>query len=121
MPIPIIMGILAKKYPQLSHNYKILQTSRFTTEGRNHIPGRRSRVGDMIVLMEASKEFISALKTFPEDFPFRMSGGWWMTNKGGIRAGLRKSDQKELELSDIFKSLIMEGAADETMEKTNRT
>ena len=83
MSIALIFGIIGKNYPQLCQPYRILQTSTFTSEGPNHVPGRRSRVGDMIVLIQGSKEFLEGLRPFPEDFRFKLSPAWSLTLKGG--------------------------------------
>ena len=111
------MTILGKTFPQLNKPYTIIQTSKFTTEGPGHIPGRRSRIGDLIVLIEGSKEFMRGLREFHEDHKFRLSGGLQIIIKGGVRLGQKHKGNQELELSDIFKSLIMQSTADETMEK----
>ena len=76
-------------------------------------------MGDMIVLIQGSKEFLDGLRPFPEDFRFKLSPAWSLTLKGGVRAGQADSE-RALELSDVFGSLIMDGSADEKMEQSRK-
>ena len=117
MPPTLIMAILCENHPQLHHPYKILQTSRFTTEAPGHIPGRKSRIGAMILLVEGSKPFMDGLAEFPEEYRFRLSGSWRMQIRGGTRRGQRRSNAPELELSESLQSLVMQGSANETMNR----
>ena len=120
MPVTLLMSILGKKYPILRRPYKILQTSVFTSEGPGYIPGRRSRIGDMILLIEGSKKFMAGLETFNEDHRFRLSGNWRIQIRGGKRIGQGRRNSPDLELSEGLQSLVMQASADETMEQTKR-
>ena len=77
----------------------------------------------MILLIEGSKPFMDALKTFPENFKFRLCDNWRVTIRGGERVGKRRSgagpdDSADLELSEFLKSMVMDSTAEEMMEKS---
>ena len=124
MPIQLLMGFLVKYQPQLLQPYKVLQSSRFVTEGPGYVPGRKSRIGDTIYLIEGSKAFMKGLSEFPENYRFKMSPTWRITIRGGERAGQAKKgngDSDDLELSEYLQSLVMTATADEMMEKSKKT
>ena len=121
MPVPLIMGIIQNNYPQLNFPYKILQISRFDTEGPNY-SGGRSRVGDLIVLIEGSREFMEGLAKFPSKYLFNMSAVWRVTIKGGQRSDQDKSQESAAmaAFTDQFKNSVLVDSAKSTVEEAKR-
>ena len=107
MHLALIMGIICKKHPKLKKPYKVLKTSRFTTEGPGPVKGRRSRIGDTIVLLEGSKEFMEELATFPEEFRFFVSYSWKMTIRGGKRKGDAYTNNENADLAVSYTHLTL--------------
>ena len=62
-------SIVAFKYPALRCKLRIVHKSTFTDNPPNQPPGKRSRIGDVIILLDGL-ELNDRLKNFPEDFKF---------------------------------------------------
>ena len=124
MSAPFVMALIQKNYPQLNKKFTWLQTSTYTTEGPGGGAGRRSRIGDAIAMYEGSKALMEGLRGFPEDFRFKVSPTWRLTIRGGIRRGQPRTEAEaadSLELSDFFRTLVMEAGAEEAMKRSKET
>ena len=118
------MLMIQKYQPQLRKKFNVLSASTYTSEGPGYKPGRRSRIGDMIVIVEGSKDFMEALRGFPEEFRFKVSPTWRLTIRGGIRKGQPRGEMEaadSLELSDFFRTLVMEAGVEDAMKKSKNS
>ena len=102
-----ILRTLIFKYPALKCKFRIVTTSTFTSDVPNKPPGQRSRIGDMIVLLDGD-ELAAKIRPFPEDHRFVLSRGFSVTLKGGIRG---EDHAPQFERS--FSSALMMNAAEE--------
>ena len=124
MPLQLIVGVIQKNHPQLNHPYKIIERSVFTSEGPN-FKGGRSRIGDQIVMLEGSKEFMEGLALFPSKFPFEVSRAWKLTIRGGKRSDQKKTEDKDKddisEFSEQFRNSVLVDAVDEMMREAGQS
>lgn len=74
--------------PNMKCKLRILTTSTFTDDPPGRLPGQRSRIGDMIVLMDG-EELSVKLRPYPEDHRFAISAGFSVTIRGGLHLLLR--------------------------------
>ena len=102
-----ILRTLAYKYPALRCKMRIIHRSKFLTDPPNHPPGRRSRIGDVILLLDGD-ELNERLANFPEDFKFYINDGFSVTLRGGIRG-----EDTGIQLSTQFRQSVILGAAAE--------
>ena len=119
MPIQLIVGIIQKNHPQINHPYKILVTSTFTTEGPGY-SGSRSRIGDQIVLLEGSTDFMDGLKLFPERFAFQVSRTWKLTIRGGKRSDQTRETENMGDFSEQFRNSVLVGSKDDAMKEARK-
>ena len=100
-----ILRTLAYKYPALRCKMRIIHKSTFLSDPPNHPPGKRSRIGDSILLLDG-EELNERLASFPEDFRFFINDGFSVTLKGGFRG-----EDTGVQLSKQFRSSVIIGAA----------
>ena len=108
-----ILRTLAYKYPALRCKMRIIHRSKFLTDPPNHPPGKRSRIGDVILLLDG-EELNERLSKFPEDFKFFINDGFSVTLRGGIRG-----EDTGVQLSAQFRQSVILGAAAEASNQTS--
>ena len=102
-----IMRTLAYRYPALRCKMRVVHKSIFTDNAPNHPPGKRSRIGDMIVLLDGP-DLNERLKDFSEDFKFFVNDGFSVTLRGGARG-----EDSGVQLASQFRqSVVMSSAAE---------
>ena len=104
-----IIRALCRKYPDLNVGINVITRTTFTDDPPNHPVGKRSRVGDCIILLDG-EDFYMQLRKYPEDFKFQLSQGFSVTLKGGICG-----DQTSINLATNFASKIILGSQAEAM------
>ena len=119
MPIQLIVGIIQRNHPQINYPYKILESSTFTTEGPG-FTGGRSRIGDQIVLLEGSTQFMEGLKLFPERYPFQVSKTWKLTIRGGKRSDQTRESENMGEFTEQFRNSVLVGSVDDAMKEARK-
>ena len=62
-----------------------VMTTTFDSDPPNMPTGKRSRIGDCIMLFD-SQELATKLQPYPEDHRFHINPGFTLTLKGGIRS-----------------------------------
>ena len=102
-----IFCTIAFKYPALRYKMRIIHKSTFLTDPPNHPPGKRSRIGDSILLLDG-EELNERIAQFPEDFKFFINDGFSVTLRGGIRG-----EDTGIQLSSQFRQSVIIGAAAE--------
>ena len=102
-----LLRTLAYKYPALRCKMCIIHKSTFLSDPPNHPPGKRSRIGDSILLLDRV-ELNERLANFSEDFKFFLNDGFSVTLKGGIRR-----EDTGVHLSSQFRQSVIIGAAAE--------
>ena len=86
---------------------RIIHMSTFLSDPPNHPPGKRSRIGDAILLLDG-EELNERLANFHEEFKFFIYDGFSVTLKGGFRG-----EDTGVRLSQQFRSSVIIGAAAE--------
>ena len=80
-----LLRTLFYKYPNLlTKEIRLISKSTFTSDPPGHPAGRRSRIGDGILLFD-SPTLIDKLRPYDEDFRFQLSRSFNITLKGGQR------------------------------------
>ena len=80
-----LLRTLFYKYPNLTtKEIRLISKATFTTDPPNHPPGRRSRVGDGILLFD-SPALLEKLRPYEEDYRFQLTKSFNITLKGGQR------------------------------------
>ena len=102
-----LLRTLAYRYPALRCKMCIIHKSTFLSDPPNHPPGKRSRIGDAILLLDG-EELNERLANFPEEFKFFINDGFSVTLKGGFRG-----EDTGVRLSQQFRSSVIIGAAAE--------
>ena len=102
-----LLRTIAYKYPALRCKMRIIHKSTFLTDPPNHPVGKRSRIGDAILLLDG-EELNERLSKFPEDFKFFINDGFSVTLRGGIRG-----EDNGVQLSAQFRQSVFIGAAAE--------
>ena len=78
-----LLRTLFHKYPNLvTKEIKLISKSTFVSDPPNHPTGRRSRIGDGILLLD-SPALLEKLRPYAEDFHFQLSRNFNITLKGG--------------------------------------
>ena len=95
-----ILRTLAYKYPALRCKMRAVHKTVFTSDPPNHPPGKRSRVGDAIILLDGP-DLLERVQQFPADFKFFLNDGFSVTLQGGVRG-----EDTGVQLSAQFLSLI---------------
>ena len=121
MPPALIIGILQRNYPQLNHKYKLIRSDKFITEGPN-FQGGRSRIGDTILLIEGSDDFMKGLELFPSKFLFQMSPTWKLSIRGGRRSDQTKAKESAeiATFTEQFKNAVLVASAEATISEAKR-
>ena len=109
LPLKRIMRSLFYKNPSLKSSFEAIHVSRFVDNPPDYNPARRSRIGDIIYLLD-SPSLADKLRAFPEDFKFQCGGGFTVTLKGGI-----PGSHLTTQFTKSFASSVMLGAAAEAM------
>ena len=109
LPLKRIMRSLFYKNPGLKSAFEAIHVSRFIDNPPDYNPARRSRIGDIIYLLD-SPSLADKLRNYPEDFRFQCGGGFSVTLRGGIRGS-----QLSTQFTKSFSSSVMMGAAAEAM------
>ena len=104
-----ILRTLAFKYPALRCKMRVVHKSTFTDDPPNPPPGKRSRIGDVIVLLDGP-DLNARLKDFPEDFKFFVNDGFSVTLRGGARG-----DDAGIQLASQFRQSVVVGSAAEAV------
>ena len=104
-----ILRTLAFKYPVLRCKLRIVHKSTFTDDPPNHPPGKRSRIGDVIVLLDGP-DLNDRLKDLSEDFKFYVNDGFSVTLRGGARG-----DDTGIHLASQFRQSVVVGSAAEAV------
>ena len=111
-----LMRKLFDNYPQLISDYNHLYTMTFNADRDDLAPGRRSRIGDKIIVIGGAG-IMSKIQAFPDNFVFHIMERWKITIKGGHRVGEQLTPD-ELELvrgsaafSQGFSEQLMAGMA----------
>ena len=104
-----ILRTLAFKYPALRCKLRIVHKSTFTDNPPNQQPGKRSRIGDVIVLLDGP-ELNDRLKAFPEEFKFFVNDGFSVTLRGGARG-----DDAGIQLASQFRQSVIVSSAAEAL------
>ena len=104
-----ILRTLAFKYPALRCKLRIVHKSVFTDDPPNRPAGKRSRIGDTIVLLDGP-ELQARLKDFPEEFKFYVNDGFSVTLRGGVRG-----DDTGIHLAAQFQQSVIVGSAAEAV------
>ena len=86
-----------------------VHASTFTDNPPNHPPGKRSRIGDTIVLLDGQALYDS-LRDFPEDFKFFVNDGFSVTLRGGPRGS-----DTGVQLSSQFRQSVIVSSAAEAL------
>ena len=80
-----LLRTLFYKYPNLyTKEIRLISKSTFTSDPPGHPTGRRSRIGDGILLFD-SPALADKLQHYDEDFRFQLSKSFSLTLKGGQR------------------------------------
>ena len=88
---------------------RIIHQTKFLDDPPNHPPGKRSRIGDTIVLLDGP-DLLQRVQAFPEDFKFFLNEGFSVTLKGGVRG-----DDTGVQLSAQFRHSVIMSSAAETL------
>ena len=88
---------------------EVVNCATFKEEAPNRLPGKRSRIGDKIYMID-SPQLAEKLKKFPEDFKFYLSHGFSISLRGGVRG---ESDSTSF--SAAFASKVMLSSKDEAL------
>ena len=107
LPLKRIMRSLFYKHPEIKSAFEAIHVSKFIDNPPNFNASRRSRIGDVIYLLD-SPSLADKLRAFPEDFKFQCGGGFTVTLKGGIR-----NTQLSTQFTKAFSSSVMLGSAAE--------
>ena len=97
------------RYPALKCSLELINRSTFKDNPPGYTADRRSRIGDMIYLID-SPALAEKLKAFPEEFRFAISNGASVSLRGGIR-----NQQLTTNFSAAFTSSVMINSAAEAM------
>ena len=108
LPFKRIMRTLFYKNPGIKCSFEAINVAKFIDDPPNHNPSKRSRIGDLIYLID-SPELADKLRSYPEDFRFSC-GGFNVTLRGGIRGS-----HLNAQFTKSFSSSVMLGAASEAM------
>ena len=111
LPLKRIMRSLFYKNPTIKSSFEAIHVSRFVDNPPDYNPAKRSRIGDVIYLLD-SPALADKLRAFPEDFKFQCGGGFTVTLKGGIRGS---ASHLSTQFTKSFASSVMMGAAAEAM------
>ena len=103
-----ILRSLAYKYPALRCKMRAVHKTVFTSDPPNHPPGKRSRVGDAIILLDGP-DLLERVQQFPADFKFYLNDGFSITLQGGVRG-----DDSGVQLSAHFRQSVIMGSVAET-------
>ena len=109
LPLKRIMRSLFYKTPALKSAFEAINVSRFVDNPPDYTPNRRSRIGDIIYLLD-SPSLADKLCAYPEDFKFPCGGEVLVTLPGGIR-----NSQLSTQFTKSFSSAVMMGAAADAM------
>ena len=109
LPLKRIMRSLFYKNPALKSSFEAINVSKFLDNPPDYNPARRSRIGDVIYLLD-SPTLADKLRAYPEEFKFQCGGGFTVTLKGGIWGS-----QLNAQFTKSFSSSVMMGAASEAM------
>ena len=104
-----LLRTLFYKYPQLLCELEVVNCSTFTDDPPNFQPGKRSRIGDKIYLID-SPELADKLKNYPEEFKFYLSSGFSISIRGGIRG-----ESQSTSFSNSFASKVMLNSSSEAL------
>ena len=88
---------------------RIVHKSVFTDDPPNHPAGKRSRIGDIIILLDGP-DLNERLKDFPEDFKFFVNDGFSVTLRGGARG-----DDQGIHLASQFRQSVVVSSAAEAL------
>ena len=102
-----ILRALVRKYPDLNTNIRVITRTTFTEDHPARPPSRRSRIGDVILLLNGD-EFYLRLRKYSEEFKFYLSQGFSVTLRGGIRG----SDPTPNLSTQFASSVILNSAAE---------
>ena len=67
LPFKRIMRTLFYKNPGIKCSFEAINVSKFIDDPPNYNPSKRSRIGDLIYLID-SPELADKLRNYPEDF-----------------------------------------------------
>ena len=115
LPLKRIMRSVFYKHPDLKSAFEAIHVSKFVDNPPDFNPSRRSRIGDIIYLLD-SPTLADKLRHYPEDFKFQCGGGFTVTLKGGIRG-----TQSSAQFTKAFSSSVMLGATAEAMRNAQQT
>ena len=99
------------KYPDIKSPLEIVSYVVFKDEAPSYQPGRRSRIGGRIYLID-SPQLADKLKNYPEDFKFFLSSGFSITLRGGSRG-----EASSTNFSNAFAKKVMLNSASEAMQQ----
>ena len=74
LPLKIIMRSIFYKHPEIKCSFEAIHVSRFIDNPPRFDSSRRSRIGDVIYLLD-SPALADKLRAFPEDLKFQCGGG----------------------------------------------
>ena len=116
------MGILQRNYPQLNHTYKLIKRDEFVSEGPNY-QGGRSRIGDSILMIEGSDDFMQGLAGFPTRHLFQMSPSWRLSIRGGKRSDQTQARETAeiASFTEQFKNSVLVATAEETIREAKKS
>ena len=75
LPLKRIMRSIFYKHPEIKCSFEAIHVSKFVDNPPGFDPSRRSRIGDVIYLLD-SPALAEKLKPYPEDFKFQCGGGF---------------------------------------------
>ena len=109
-PVKIIRALMFK-YPALyTKEITLLSRATFTSDPPDMEPGKRSRIGDRILLFD-SPALAEKLKPYAEDHKFYLNKGFSITIKGGHRGNSIVDVFSHAATSSIIKSAAAEAMA----------
>ena len=84
-PYRLMRSLMYKNKELRTTEFQHVTTTTFESDPPNKPPGKRSRIGDIIMLFD-SKELAEKLRPYPEDHKFPLNRNFTVTLKGGIRS-----------------------------------
>ena len=84
-PLRLMRSLMYKNKELRVTKFTHVTTTVFESDPPNKPAGKRSRIGDCIMLFD-SQELAEKLRPFPEDHRFQINPGFSLTLKGGIRS-----------------------------------
>lgn len=103
------------KYPDLRSPIEIISEATFTENHSDWTPDRRSRIGEKIYLLD-SPELAKKLEKYPEDFKFRLSEGFSVTLRGGVRG-----DEVTTQFASSFASKVLLNSSADAMKNMKQS